>query len=116
VAERRRSVKEMKAKKNIVTWSVLGCLAIATTLVIYTMPPAEWHQIKLGMTKQDVEKVIPRFDQPWGGVKADFKYEKRLGFMWRLAVGYNPTGVDIIEKELFITWPETRRVWHTRIP
>jgi hypothetical protein len=88
-------------------------LTIAGLTWLNLSPPAHWDKIKIGMSQDEVSAIIPEFDQPWGGTKADFKYERRLGFTWRLAVGRSSTGVDLVEKELWITWPEMRRLWHT---
>jgi hypothetical protein len=88
-------------------------LTIAGLASVYLTPPAHWDKIKIGMSAAEVSAIIPEFDQPWDGIKADFEYEKRLGFTWRLAVGRSPTGVDLVEKELWITWPEMRRLWHS---
>jgi hypothetical protein len=92
---------------------ILAIAAITGIASWYLAPPAHWDDIEIGMSDDEVSAIIPEFDQPWGGIKADFKYEKRLGFTWRLAVGRSPTGVDLVEKELWITWPEMRRLWHT---
>ena len=102
----------MKPKHKAILTAVL-VITIACLARPYLTPPADWDRIKIGMSDDEVSAIIPAFDQPWGGVKADFKYEKKLGFTWRLAVGHSPTGVDLVEKELWLTWPEMRRLWHT---
>jgi|GEM_PF-3457392 len=101
----------MKPKSKAVLVAV-AVTAIGSLALLYLRPPADWDKIKIGMSENEVSEIIPEFDQPWGGIKADFKYEKRLGFTWRLAVGRSTTGVDLIENELWITWPEMRRLWH----
>ena len=93
--------------------AILPIIVLVIAASLYIMPPLSWSRIKVGMSNEEVTRIIPVFDQPWGDTKADFKYEQRVGFTWRLAVGRDPEGIDMVEKELWITWPEMRRLWHS---
>ena len=88
-------------------------LCVAGIFFYLIQPPKEWDEIKIGMTEKEVKEIIPEFDNPMGGIKADFEYEKRMGLTWVLAVGRSPNGVDFIEKELWTSWPDRRRLWRT---
>lgn len=69
----------------IVAASFLTIAVLVAAALIPFQPPSHWSAITPGASREAVRAIIPEFDQPWGDVKADFEYEQRGPFTWRLA-------------------------------
>lgn len=94
----------------IVAASFLTIAVLVAAALIPFQPPSHWSAITPGASREAVRAIIPEFDQPWGDVKADFEYEQRGPFTWRLAVSWQDDHVHWVEKELWTSWPERRKL------
>jgi hypothetical protein len=100
-----------RIRRALLAVIVVGILGIAiVAFFIPFRPPSRWAAIKPGVSRDVVRAIIPEFDQPWADIKADFEYERSGVFTWRLAVTWQDDQVRWVEKELWTSWPEQRRL------
>ena len=87
----------------IITLAVFGALASVAVAIILT-PPANWRQIRIGMPRAEVERLVP-FDFSLPERNYGMTYDEGSFSTWGLSVTWKEGKTVGIHKELWIHYP-----------
>ena len=86
----------------IVLFALVALTSVASALML--TPPARWRQIRIGMPRVEVERLV-QFDYSPPEREYGMTYEEGDYFTWGLSVGWKDGKTIGIHKELWIHYP-----------
>ncbi len=92
---------------------ILAIASVAAVVVLYFRfrQPTQWEHIEMGMTQEDLEKIVPNFHRSWDAFGIATEDLDRWGFRWRLTIHKEDQRVNRIRKELLLDGPKPLTLW-----